>query len=70
MIAVSGGDPDLDRCDGYVVLVLDPITGESDCDGRSLEMTEAGQEATRFREEFSLREFDEVFVELVRWHRR
>ncbi|GAA4762054.1 hypothetical protein [Actinomycetospora chibensis] len=70
MIAVTGGDPDLDRCDGYVVLVVDPVTGESDCYGPFVEVTEAGQEVMRFREEFSLREFDEVLVELVRWHRR
>ena len=67
---MTGDARDRNRCDGYLVLVVDPMTGESDCYGPFVALTEAGEEVMRFREELSTREFDEVVVELVRWHRR
>ena len=61
---------DLERCDGYVVLVADPRTGEADCYGPFLTMEEAAEHVMRSREDLSRAEFDDVVVEVVRWHRR
>jgi len=58
---------ELDACDGYVVLAVDPQTGEVDAHGpfRGLDALEAAESmrATLDREDLT-----DVVVRVVRWH--
>ena len=58
---------ELDECDGYVVLAVDPQTGEVDAHGpfRGLDALEAAESmrATLDREDLT-----DVVVRVVRWH--
>jgi hypothetical protein len=70
----SAGDVDwltavaeLDDCDGYVVLAVDPQTGEVDAHGPFVGMA-ALQAAEEMRETLDREELDDVVVRVVRWH--
>ncbi len=58
---------ELDDCDGYVVLAVDPQTGEIDAHGpfvglRALDTAEA------MRVDLDREDLDDVIVRVVRWH--
>lgn len=57
----------LDDCDGYVVLAVDPQTGEVDAHGpfAGLGAVHAAQD---LRATFDREELDDVVVRIVRWH--
>ncbi|HSK59960.1 MAG TPA: hypothetical protein VK935_13015 [Actinomycetospora sp.] len=59
---------ELDHCDGYVVLAVDPQTGEVDAHGPFAGMT-ALEAAEGMRETLDREELDDVVVRIVRWHR-
>jgi hypothetical protein len=58
---------ELDRCDGYVVLAVDPQTGEVDAHGPfpGLDATEIADE---MRENLDREGLDDVVIRVVRWH--
>ncbi|MEJ2887814.1 hypothetical protein [Actinomycetospora aeridis] len=58
---------ELDRCDGYVVLAVDPQTGEVDAHGPfpGLDATEIADE---MREDLDREGLDDVVIRVVRWH--
>jgi hypothetical protein len=58
----------LDNCDGYIVLVLDPDTHESDAHG-PFSGIEAIHLADQFRRDFDSADLAEVEVTVTRWHR-
>ena len=58
---------ELDDCDGYVVLAVDPQTGEVDAHGPFVGMA-ALQAADEMRETLDREELDDVVVRIVRWH--
>jgi len=58
----------LDGCDGYVVLVVDPETSESDAYG-PYDGMQATRIADRLRREFVDSALSDVEVEVIRWHR-
>jgi hypothetical protein len=58
---------DLDDCDGYVVLAVDPQTGEVDAHGPFAGM-EALEAAEGMRDTLDREELDDVVVRVVRWH--
>ena len=60
---------DIDHCDGLMVLVLDPVTGDADTYG-PFEAGRAHVEANVRREELDREELTEVTVTLVRHHAR
>lgn len=59
---------DLDECDGYVVLVFDPETGELDAHG-PYEGVEATLRAEEMRREFDEDGLRDVVIRLSRLHR-
>lgn len=61
---------DLDQCDGYVVLIADPATAQVECYGPFEDVVDAAALVVQSREDCDRWEFDEVIVELVRWHRK
>lgn len=63
-----GAAAELHRCDGYVVLVVDPQTGEVDAHGPHSGIV-ATLEADRMRGEFDRAELPDVGVHVVRLHR-
>ena len=65
--ADAGSTQDLDRCDAYAVLVVDPRTGEVDVHG-PLDGPEAVVEAGRRRGEHDDAGLGDVLVEVVRMH--
>ena len=58
---------EVDECDGYVVLAVDPQTGEVDAHGpfRGMDALEAAQS---MRETLDREELADVVVRVVRWH--
>ena len=58
---------DLDLCDGYVVLVFDPLTGELDAHG-PFDGVEATLHAERLRQEFDADELADVAIRVSRLH--
>ncbi|MEJ2862526.1 hypothetical protein [Actinomycetospora flava] len=58
---------ELDRCDGYVVLAVDPQTGEVDAHGPFPGM-DAIEIADDMRETLDREGLDDVAVRVVRWH--
>jgi hypothetical protein len=58
---------ELDDCDGYVVLAVDPQTGEVDAHGPFLGMA-ALEAAEAMRATLDREELDDVVVRIVRWH--
>ncbi|WP_285653554.1 hypothetical protein [Actinomycetospora sp. NBRC 106375] len=58
---------EVDECDGYVVLAVDPQTGEVDAHGpfAGFEALEAAQS---LRETLDREELADVVVRVVRWH--
>jgi hypothetical protein len=58
---------ELDACDGYVVLVRDPQTGETDAHG-PFDGPSAVGEADRTRLRFDLDELDDIQVTITRLH--
>lgn len=63
-----GAQAELDDCDGYVVLAVDPQTGEVDAHGPfpGLRAVEA---AVAIRTNLDSDELTDVVVRIVRWHR-
>jgi hypothetical protein len=59
---------DLDECDGYVVLVFDPETGELDAHG-PYEGVEATLRAEEMRREFDEDGLRDVLIRVSRLHR-
>ncbi|HSK60517.1 MAG TPA: hypothetical protein VNP37_10020 [Actinomycetospora sp.] len=59
---------DLDECDGYVVLVFDPETGELDAHG-PYEGVEATLRAEEMRREFDEDGLRDVIIRVSRLHR-
>ena len=55
------------HCDGYVVLVADPETGEADAHG-PYDGLGATRHAQRLRSDFDHAELDDVLVRIVRLH--
>ena len=58
---------DLDLCDGYVVLVFDPLTGELDAHG-PFDGIDASVHAERLRQEFDADELNDVVIRVSRLH--
>jgi len=58
---------ELDRCDGYVVLAVDPQTGEVDAHGPFAGI-DAIEIADDMRETLDREGLDDVAVRVVRWH--
>ncbi len=58
----------LHACDGYVVLVVDPETGEADAHG-PYDGLGATRHAQQLRREFDRAELADVMVHVVRLHR-
>lgn len=58
---------ELDRCDGYVVLAVDPQTGEVDAHGPFPGM-DAIEIADDMRGTLDREGLDDVVVRVVRWH--
>src|SRR5699024_6321354 len=58
---------ELDDCDGYVVLAVDPQTGEVDAHGPYPGMG-ALRAAEQMRETLDREELEDVVVRVVRWH--
>ncbi|PVZ04278.1 hypothetical protein [Actinomycetospora cinnamomea] len=58
---------ELDDCDGYVVLAVDPQTGEVDAHGPYPGMG-ALRAAEDMRETLDREELEDVVVRVVRWH--
>ena len=58
---------ELDDCDGYVVLAVDPQTGEVDAHGPFVGMA-ALEAAEAMRATLDREELDDVVVRVVRWH--
>ena len=56
-----------DECDGYVVLAVDPQTGEVDAHGLYAGLS-ALHAAESLRETLDREELDDVIVRIVRWH--
>jgi len=67
-VDLLGAATELHRCDGYVVLVVDPQTGEADAHGPHSGLV-ATLEADRMRTEFDRAELTDVSVYVVRLHR-
>lgn len=65
--AGAGSIPDLDGCDAYAVLVVDPRTGEVDVHG-PLPGPRALVEADRHRRDHDAAGLDDVLVGVVRMH--
>lgn len=58
---------ELGECDGYVVLAVDPQTGEVDAHGPFPGLT-ALEAAHSMREQLDREELTDVVVRVVRWH--
>lgn len=58
----------LETCDGWLVLVADPATGDLDTYG-PYPHPEAARDAERRRRELDDEDLGDVVVTLVRWHR-
>lgn len=58
---------ELDECDGYVVLAVDPQTGEVDAHG-PFPGVDALEAAQSLRETLDREELADVVVRVVRWH--
>ena len=58
----------LEACDGWLVLVADPATGDLDTYGPYLHPG-AARDAERRRRELDDEDLTDVVVTLVRWHR-
>ena len=58
---------ELDGCDGYVVLVLDPVTGEMDAHG-PYEGVGATLRAEELRREFDEDDLRDVMIRVSRLH--
>jgi hypothetical protein len=58
---------ELDECDGYVVLCVDPQTGEVDAHG-PFPGLEALETAQSLRDTLDREGLDDVVVRVVRWH--
>ena len=65
--ALLAAAADLDECDGYVVLVFDPETGEMDAHG-PYEGVEATLRAEEMRREFDDDGLPDVLVRISRLH--
>jgi hypothetical protein len=59
---------ELDQCDGYLVIVVDPRTGEADAYGPYDGLT-ATSRADRFRGDFDQADLADVLVTVTRFHR-
>lgn len=66
--ALLAAAADLDECDGYVVLVFDPETGELDAHG-PYEGVEATLRAEEMRREFDEDGLRDVAIRVSRLHR-
>ena len=66
--ALLAAAADLDECDGYVVLVFDPETGELDAHG-PYEGVEATLRAEEMRREFDDDGLRDVLIRISRLHR-
>jgi hypothetical protein len=62
-----GAQAELDECDGYVVLAIDPQTGEVDAHG-PFPGLDALRAAQSMRETLDREELADVVVRVVRWH--
>lgn len=62
-----GAQMEVDECDGYVVLAVDPQTGEVDAHGPFPGM-DALAAAQSMRETLDREELADVVVRVVRWH--
>ena len=60
---------ELDRCDGYLVIVADPRTDELDAYGPYDGIT-ATRCADRFRAEFDQADLSDVRITVTRFHRK
>ena len=58
---------ELDECDGYIVLAVDPQTGEVDAHG-PYPGFDALEVAESLRRTLDREELDDVVVRVVRWH--
>lgn len=58
---------ELDECDGYLVLAVDPQTGEVDAHGPYAGLG-AVHAAEDMRAAFACDDLDDVLVRIVRWH--
>ena len=70
LLGESSGPVGEDRsgdADGFVVVVVDPVTGESDCYGPYRE-ADAREQAQWRRLEFDFADLPDVVVGTVRWH--
>lgn len=54
--------------DGFVVLVVDPVTGHCDCFGPYLDAARAQAQAEWRRLEFDLADLPDVVIGVVPWH--
>lgn len=67
-VDLLGATAELHDCDGYVVLVVDPQTGEADAHGPHSGLV-ATLEADRMRNELDRADLTDVSVYVVRLHR-
>ncbi|MEJ2867702.1 hypothetical protein WCD74_08005 [Actinomycetospora sp. OC33-EN08] len=57
-----------DDADGFVVLVVDPVTGHGDCYGPYLEAGAAHGQAEWRRLEFDVADLPDVVIAVLPWH--
>lgn len=65
--ALLAAAADLDECDGYVVLVFDPVTGEMDAHG-PYEGVAATVRAEELRRTFDSDDLNDVVIRVSRLH--
>ncbi|GLZ55544.1 hypothetical protein [Actinomycetospora sp. NBRC 106378] len=54
--------------DGYMILVIDPVTGHGDCFGPYRTRADAGERAFWRRLEFDVADLPDVLIGVVPWH--
>lgn len=63
----TDGDGTADA-DGWVLLVVDPVTGDADCFGPYAERSEAQERALWRQFEFDVADLADVIIGVVPWH--
>lgn len=67
-IGGEGGEDEVNRCDGYLLLVADPTTSGVECFGPYLDLAAAHTGMTEARRELDANARGDVIVTLARWH--
>jgi hypothetical protein len=66
--ARADGEGGTSGADGYMVLVIDPVTGHADCYGPYDDEAQAQERAFWRRLEFDVADLPDVLIGVVPWH--